>query len=76
MREILTREQIYERYPDHWILLNEPFHDEYGKVAGGELIIADPDRETVYNKGFDIPPPRRLASLCTKKPPANMVFVL
>lgn len=49
-REILTLEEIFNRYQDEWVLIVEPELDEDLNVICGEVIAHSPDRDELYSK--------------------------
>lgn len=64
MRERLTTEEIFQRYPEEWVLLADPETDESLRVFGGSVIHHSRDRDEVYAKAVEIRP-RRIAFLYT-----------
>jgi len=48
MDEILTREEIEKRYPNEWVMIEDPEVDEHNEVLGGKVISHHPDRATAY----------------------------
>ena len=46
----LTLAQIYEQYPNQWVLILEPELDENLEVIQGEVIAYSPDREGLYDQ--------------------------
>lgn len=48
--EILTLEEIQERYPRQWVLIVEPELDEELNVIRGKVLAASPDRDEAYSK--------------------------
>ena len=47
--EILTLEEIYEKYPEQWVLIAAPELDEEQNVIRGEVVLASEDRDDIYN---------------------------
>ena len=48
MDEILTREEIEKRYPNEWVMIEDPEVDEHNEVLGGKVIAHSPDRLAAY----------------------------
>jgi hypothetical protein len=47
--EILTLEEIKERYPQQWVLIAYTEEDEYLNVIRGEVLAYSPDRYDIYD---------------------------
>lgn len=75
MNEVLSLEEIKRRYETGWVLLENPQHDEYGRVSGGKLIIHSRDRNEVYGKGVELRP-RHAAYLFIGEMPEDVIFAL
>jgi len=48
--EILTLEEIQQRYPRQWVLIVETELDEELNVIRGKVLAASPDRDEAYSK--------------------------
>ena len=48
MNEVLTRDEIYERYPDEWILLADPETDAGQAILRGAVLCHSKERDAVY----------------------------
>jgi hypothetical protein len=72
MDEVLTREQIEQRFDSEWILLQDPETDEFLKVHGGTLRYHSKDHDEVYRRAAELPAPRRIAVFYTGKPPRHI----
>ena len=48
--EILTLEEIQQRYPDEWVLIVEPEIDKYLNVVRGKVLAHSPDRDEAYSQ--------------------------
>lgn len=46
----LTLAEIYQQYPDQWVLIVEPELDEDLEVIQGEVIASSPDRDGLYDQ--------------------------
>jgi hypothetical protein len=53
MDEILTRAQIEERFPNEWVMVEDPDLDEQNEVIRGKVISHSPDRLTAYRALFN-----------------------
>lgn len=47
--EILTMEEIKERYPQQWTLIAHTERDEYLNVIRGEVLAYSPERDDIYD---------------------------
>jgi hypothetical protein len=73
--EILTFEQIRQRYDGEWVLIAYTDIDSNLKPIMGEVIAHSPDRDEVYravSQGHG----RDLAIECFVKLPEDMVYIL
>ena len=64
MDEILTREEMEKRYPNEWVMIEDPEVDEHNAVLRGKVISHHPDRLTAYRAVFESNAPS-FASLFT-----------
>jgi len=48
--EILTLEEIQQRYPHQWVLIVEPEVDKYLNVIRGKVLAHSPDRDEAYSQ--------------------------
>jgi hypothetical protein len=48
MAERLTKDEIYARFPDEWILLKDPEVGPVDEVLGGTLLYHTTDRDEIY----------------------------
>jgi hypothetical protein len=76
MGEVLTIEEIYARYPDEWVLIDQPESDEYQRVRRGKVVFHSPDRDAVDAKSLELPVPRHAAVRFTGKPKPGHVLIL
>jgi hypothetical protein len=65
MNEVMTKEEMYERYPREWILIGDPQPEDAVGLAGGTVLWHSKDREEVYRRVTELPAPRRIAFLYT-----------
>mgnify|MGYP003588564198 CR=1 FL=1 len=47
--EILSMEEIKEKYPQQWVLIAYTEEDEYLNVIRGEVLAYSPERDDIYN---------------------------
>ena len=76
MNDLLTLKEIEARYPESWILIDQPETDAYQRVLGGKVIFTSPDRDEVYRRAQALPIPRNIAFHCTKKRDPRMAYIL
>jgi hypothetical protein len=76
MGELLTIEEIEARFPDEYILIDQPEHDESGRITRGRVVSHGSNRDEVYGKALDIPSPRHVAFHSTKKRKPGMAYLL
>lgn len=75
MSEYLTMEEIKKRYPDEWVLLEDPETDEFSAVVAGTLLEHGKDQESVAKRVKD----KCFSSsafLFTGDPDPNVVYLL
>jgi hypothetical protein len=75
MEEVLTISQIEFRFPDEWILVEDPQTNDVLEVQGGKVRCHGKDREEVYRKAIELRI-KRFAMLFTGRIPANTAVVL
>lgn len=75
MAEILTLEQIEERFPSEWVLLEDPELNENQEVLRGRLLWHSKDRDEVDDKALELRP-KSSALFYTGPFPADMEVVL
>jgi hypothetical protein len=73
--EVLTFDEIKERYAPDWVLIGDPQTDEYQRVLGGTVLFHSPNREEVYQKAIELRP-GHFAFRFLGTFPEDMVFVL
>ena len=76
MSNVMTMEEIEARFPEEWILIDQPEKDEYGRVTRGRVVSHGPNRDDVYAKALEIPSPRHIAFHCTKKRRHGTAYIL
>jgi hypothetical protein len=75
MNEVLTMDQIEERYNGEWVLLGDPEIDDHHAVVRGRLIGHSPDRDEIDRIDHELRL-RSAAILFIGGPPDDLVFVL
>ena len=53
MGEVLSIEEIEQRYAPDWVLINNPQTDENCRVLGGEVISTSRDRDELYRQATE-----------------------
>jgi hypothetical protein len=75
MNDVLTIDEIRDRYAAEWVLIGEPQTDEFQHLRAGKVLYHSPDREAVYQKAVELRPGnfafRYLGDL-----PEDMAFIL
>jgi hypothetical protein len=75
MSEELTIVEIKDRYPEQWILVEDPITDDALEVQRGKVLCHSADRDEVYRKAVESRP-RSFAVLCTRTMPPNSAIIL
>jgi hypothetical protein len=75
MNELLSTPEIQTRYPDEWVLLDNPQTDEKLRVLGGTVLHHSKDRDEVDRKMLELRP-KRFTVLFTGTCPEDTEFVL
>jgi hypothetical protein len=73
--DILTREEITQRYKDEWVLLDDPVVAEGPRVVGGRVVFHSKDRDELDRKMLELRS-RRMAVLFTGSIPEGMEILL
>ena len=73
--EILTLEEIKQRYPHEWVLIVEPEIDKYLNVIRGKVLAHSPDRDEAYSQ-FPLRQGKPVAIEYTGPIPDNLVVML
>jgi hypothetical protein len=61
MDEVLTIEEIKQRFPDEWVLIENPQTNEFQQVVAGRVRHHEKDRDAVYRKAGELPRPVKVA---------------
>ena len=62
MDEVLTIDEINQRYPDQWVLIGEPQTDESLEVLRGKVLYHGKSREKMYKAAKALPSPKYFAT--------------
>jgi hypothetical protein len=54
MNDVLTIDEIRDRYAPEWVLIGEPQTDEFQHLRAGKVLYHSPDREAVYQKAVEL----------------------
>ena len=52
--QVLTVEQIGERFDSEWVLLDDPTVDSQGQISAGKVVAHSKDRDEVYRKDIEL----------------------
>jgi hypothetical protein len=75
MDEVLTLSEMESRYPDEWILIDDPETDESLEVVRGRVLFHSSDQGEMYRRAEELRP-RRFATHYTGSPPEDVEFAL
>lgn len=75
MEEMLTIEEIENRFDSEWVLIGDPLTDELLEVMGGKVLWHSRDRDEIHRMAMELHP-RRFAVLHVGKPPEEMESAL
>jgi hypothetical protein len=62
MDEVLTIDEMNERFPDEWVLIGDPETDASLEVLRGRVLYHGRDREEMYRSAAALPVPKRFAT--------------
>jgi hypothetical protein len=54
MTEVLSIDEMKERFPNEWILIGDPQTNPGPVLLGGAVLWHSPDRDEVYQKAFEL----------------------
>jgi len=54
MGELLTTEEIEDRFAPEWVLIGEPQTDDEQRLLRGRVLFHSPDRDEVYRKAQEL----------------------
>lgn len=75
IKKIMTVKQIYSKFPDEWVLLQDPVQAENLEVKKGKVLFHSKDRDAMYRKAIELSP-KHSAFLYTGSIPKGTVVVL
>ena len=75
MNEVMTAEEINEKFPSEWVLVEDPETEPNLTVIRGKVLWHSPDRDELYQKLKELKPIHS-AILYTGSIPDGMVVVL
>ncbi len=75
MNEVLTVQEIEDRYEAEWILVEDPEVTPQMEVKSGKVLYHSKDRDEVYKKAIELRP-KHSAYLYTGRTAENMVIML
>jgi hypothetical protein len=75
MSEVLTAAEIEVRYPNEWILVEDPTTNDALEVLSGKVLCHSPNRDEMYRKAVELRP-KNCAFLYTGTIPEDMEFAL
>jgi hypothetical protein len=75
MTDILTRDQIEERFQSEWVLVGDPQTSESLEVESGAILWHSKDRDEVYRRAVALRP-KRFAVLYTGGMPEDTAIIL
>lgn len=76
MEDVLTWDEIVAKYPDEWVLIDEPdLEDDIFDVIRGRVVAHSADVDDVYAAGRQLKL-RDSAFLYTGEPDPNLVVIL
>jgi hypothetical protein len=76
LNEILTMAEIESRFPDEWVLIQDPQTDEHLEVVSGRVVCHSRNREDINRALQEHEPPWRFAVLFNRTAPDDRVYVL
>ena len=74
-KDVLSKAQIYRRYPSEWVLIEDPVSDKHLQLLRGRVIFHSKDRDEMSRELLRVRP-YHFAVEYTGKPPKGMEFVL
>ncbi len=54
MNEILTIQEIGDRFAPDWVLIADPQTDDQHRLIAGKVVYHGPDRDAVYRKATEL----------------------
>jgi hypothetical protein len=75
MHELLTLQEIEQRYAPDWVLIGDPQTDDALQLRGGRVLFHSPDRDEVSRKAMEFPPGRYALRFLGERP-GDVVLIL
>lgn len=75
MSDILSIEEIENRFTSEWVLIEDPQIDESSEIKAGRVICHSKNRDDVDRKAIELKP-KWFTVLFTGPPVANIEFLL
>jgi len=75
MNDVMTLEEMETRFPDEWILVEDPQTNDALEVQSGRVLCHSKDRDEVYRCGI-VRCPARFAVLWTGTWPEDTAIIL
>lgn len=75
MSDVLTMEEIEDRFDQEWVLLDDPTWTG-SEILSGKLLYHSKDRDEVWRKAHELPPPVNIAVLYIGRPPEDVIPIL
>jgi len=57
MNDVLTFEEMKERFPREWVLIGDPMSDDQLRLKGGKVLFHSKDRDETDRKALELRPP-------------------
>ena len=57
----MTMAEIEKKYPNEWVLIDNPKTTRYQEVLGGQVVYHGPDKLALYRKVDELPKPFNIA---------------
>jgi len=73
MEEIMTIEEIENRFDSEWVLIGDPQTDELLEVLSGKVLWHSSDRDEIHRKAMELHP-RRFTVLHIGEPLEGMEY--
>ena len=56
MNDVLTFDEMKERFPQEWVLIEDPVSDEHSRLKGGRVLFHSKDRDEADRKALELRP--------------------
>jgi len=76
MDKRMTIADIESRFPDEWVLVQDPETNERLEILSGQVVCHSSNREDIDRAMLARKPPRRFAIVFTRSVPDDKVYVL